>query len=496
MRGRIARSLFIAIWAGSLVLFACVGDDPDSSPSAGSSSGSTSSSGNGGIDGSVVDGTGPTTDGGADATSCTAPQEACGTSCFDLATNQANCGKCGHACASNVICRDGHCANEPVDVALATDHSCAALAGGDLWCWGDNQRAQLGKSPKDGGPTQSASPLQTPAVTDVARVFVGYDSTCVVKRDHTVWCWGYNVGGNIGHEPGGGFPADDPQCAAGVYCNPTPIQLRLQAAALLGDEVIVGTNAGCARLLDGKVACWGHDACGNFGVQEQGTGNYRPPTVLANVAGIKHLATSGGSVQHMCAIKDDGTVICWGSNGLGECGHAPESTPPVCLIAGAVSPPTVISGLSSVTSLSIFGEHSCAVANGKVLCWGENAQGVVAPGTTDANPHPTPTEIAVGGTAVSVSVGAQHACARLSDDTVKCWGNSMLGRLGIDGDGGDLPPVTARITKAKSITAGDSHTAVIDADQLLDLWGSNNYHQLGQASGTSNPNPTAITGLP
>ena len=35
-------------------------------------------------------------------------------------------------------------------------------------------------------------------VSDVARVFAGYQQSCAVRRDQSLWCWGANDAGQIG----------------------------------------------------------------------------------------------------------------------------------------------------------------------------------------------------------------------------------------------------------------------------------------------------------
>ncbi len=61
-----------------------------------------------------------TTDSGTDAafeaapveasSSCTAPEKMCGALCTNVETDNANCGSCGNACASGLVCAGGTCA--------------------------------------------------------------------------------------------------------------------------------------------------------------------------------------------------------------------------------------------------------------------------------------------------------------------------------------------------------------------------------------------------
>ncbi len=79
-------------------LFACVGDD-STTPSDGGNDVTTDATTP--IDAPV--------DSPQEAPTCTGTQSACGSTCVDLKTDNANCGACGHACESGTTCSTGFC---------------------------------------------------------------------------------------------------------------------------------------------------------------------------------------------------------------------------------------------------------------------------------------------------------------------------------------------------------------------------------------------------
>jgi alpha-tubulin suppressor-like RCC1 family protein len=93
-------------------------------------------------------------------------------------------------------------------------------------------------------------------------------------------------------------------------------------------------------------------------------------------------------------------------------------------------------------------------------------------------------------TAAQVVAGFDHACARLDDGTVKCWGGNDYGQLGLGdmdnrGDGplemGDnLPAVDLGTGRtAQALAAGADYTCALLDDDTVKCWGDNEFGQLG-----------------
>ena len=97
---------------------------------------------------------------------------------------------------------------------------------------------------------------------------------------------------------------------------------------------------------------------------------------------------------------------------------------------------------------------------------------------------------------VSSSVGEaldQGTCTMLSDGTVKCWGNIMVGN-GLTS--GSNSPVTATgINSATSVSVGGDHICSSLADGTIKCWGRNSYGQLGNGNTTSQTTPILVNGI-
>jgi alpha-tubulin suppressor-like RCC1 family protein len=179
--------------------------------------------------------------------------------------------------------------------------------------------------------------------------------------------------------------------------------------------------------------------------------------------------------------------MCWGVLG-------PQYYPSV---------PIQVTGLASgVTDVSVGFDFACAVTTGGgVKCWGYNGYGL-GDGATSQSATPVQVKgITTGAIAVSVGdvAGIGTACAIVADGGVMCWGDDSSFDLGNGSDGGAtaLPVQVSGLTNGAtdisvgSVAANRPVCAVITGGGV-DCWGV----LPGAASGTYTPVPVAVVGFP
>ena len=151
--------------------------------------------------------------------------------------------------------------------------------------------------------------------------------------------------------------------------------------------------------------------------------------------------------QNACALLNNGAVMCWGDNTYGQLGNG-ASGPGVFSTV-----PVPVSGLSSgVIGLSSGYGFNCALMNdGRVKCWGNNAQGELGDGTTTASS--TPVSVSNITDAVAISTGNQYACALLKTGSVMCWGDNAKGQFGDGTTMSTTIPVLSQASHAWTIDA-------------------------------------------
>ena len=126
---------------------------------------------------------------------------------------------------------------------------------------------------------------------------------------------------------------------------------------------------------------------------------------------------------------------CWGRDNNGALGDGVGNTDINTPSSTAIDLGT---GRTAV-ALSAGWDHTCAILdNGSLKCWGSDASGQLGNGATTsgiwlAAPSTTPIDLGTGRTAVMVSADNSATCAVLDNGDLKCWGYDAYGQLG---DGG------------------------------------------------------------
>jgi alpha-tubulin suppressor-like RCC1 family protein len=399
-------------------------------------------------------------------------------------------------------------------IAAGESHSCAVESDGSLSCWGRNNFGQLGTGSPD--PTSTApvhvnvDPAALTTETDWKEVYVARDTSCGLKTNGRLYCWGRNNELQAS-KPGG----------ANVV---TPLLIETAPGAMDSDWVSASTGfTTCAIKTDGALFCWGRGFEGQLGVgansssapplpvlpgtkwtmvrtgtfhvcgiQQSGAlycwGRNQAAQVSNDAPGWTTTPFQIGSdldwkdvavgAAHSCAVKQDGRTFCWGSRVYGQLGDGKISLP---------AAPKQIGAAADWTAAFAFGEDACALGPGGVAsCWGNNENGQL--GTGDTKSRSEPAALAGAATFTRVASGRQHACALLPGGAIACSGRNAAGQLG---RANNVPSMTFGpiITDGKpyagltwkDIAAGEEHTCAIANDSSLWCWGQNSSGQLAQA---------------
>ena len=284
-------------------------------------------------------------------------------------------------------------------IAAAGEHSCAIVANGSLYCWGDDKDGQAG----GGGGGQIDAPAKVALPQAAVAVQAGLTWTCAQLADDTLRCWGSN-------NPG---PFTDPTT---IFSSKTPVEPKGIGPV---KRFELGGAHGCAVPKTGGLRCWGFNYFGQLG-----DGSETPSADAVVVKGLPAgdpVALALGE-YHTCAIAQNGGLWCWGANFAGQLGDGK--------VGWKEPKPLLVGGLPPVSAVAAGNDHTCAITTtGAVYCWGLNALGQVGDGAPAfSTPKPALVKDLVGAT--DLDLGDSHSCARQIGGKVFCWGFGVVGQLG------------------------------------------------------------------
>ena len=140
--------------------------------------------------------------------------------------------------------------------------------------------------------------------------------------------------------------------------------------------------------------------------------------------------------------------------------------------------------------------HTCAItADGRVKCWGRNADGVLGFGIrSDGGSYSVAVTVrGVKGGVHAVTSGHNHTCVLTRAGGVKCWGDRAWGQLG-DGSDDRWTPAPVDVSGLRSgvasVRAGHAHTCALTRSGGVKCWGQNSYGELG--NGIPNPGTRTV----
>ncbi len=250
--------------------------------------------------------------------------------------------------------------------------------------------------------------------------------------------------------------------------DPTPPDATTQARPGVVTDVWAGGRRTCVAR-DGEIRCWGDAYHGALG-PDVTMSTTSVPTVIPGLAGATAVALGE---SHGCAVMPDATLRCWGSDEYGALGKGG--------LGGDSPTPLAVRGLTGVTGVAAHGHQTCALAGGKVLCWGERSGKL--PGVVDGLTG-----------ALQISLGEHHACARTERD-VRCWGDNDHGQLGLpDPTRRDSAVAVPDLGVVDEIAAAGDTTCARTGGAVR-CWGAGADAQLGQPDRKDSAAPRPIAGL-
>ena len=360
-----------------------------------------------------------------------------------------------------------------VQIAAGAGHTCALKSHGEVYCWGSI-----------GG--EKNTPVKVGSASAVERLSAGTAHSCVIQTRGRSYCWGYQAYGSLGNNNSSNTSINTPRSVKDIG-----------GSGDISGVLDIDSNHyhSCVLKKGGLVTCWGFASSYQLGNDSNNPSKSYPALAIrrdrretgffsTDISPNQQISTY---YRHACALKNDGTPLCWGKAGS----HLGQSN-----TTNDKKVPGVVSSLRDVTKEIDTGEeHTCArKSDNTVACWGYGASGRLGEGSTSGyykNPRIVQNHSGNSGNLTGVqqiSIGYRYSCAVLGNGKVACWGDNDNGMLGDNSITDRSTPVLVQneagneITGVSQVAVGYSHTCATRTNGKVYCWGYNGSNEVNPGS--------------
>lgn len=288
------------------------------------------------------------------------------------------------------------------NVSEGTFSIAAIKNDGTLWTWGCNQCGILGQN----NLTNTCSPIQITNGGCWRRVDVGFSGglwghAAGIKNDGTLWTWGSNTCGGLGIN-----------IAPAAGCRSTPVNVGTERN---WKDISVGFLFTLGLKTDGTLWSWGNNCYGRLG--DGTTVNRSSPVQIVAPVGLCWRTISAG-YHHSAAIRSDNTLWVWGTDRnhghLGNLNSGNCQSSPVQTISQGSNWKSVTAGYCRTAAIK---------TDGTLWIWGSNGRGALGTGTYSFNTNASsPVQIGTSNNWKSVVIARDHNLALKTDSSIWGWG--------------------------------------------------------------------------
>ena len=133
-------------------------------------------------------------------------------------------------------------------ISAGFGHMLAIDGEGHVWAWGCNTHGQVGNGTVGRGTGANLRPARVAGMDNVVAASAGYRHSLIMKRDGSLWSWGFNASGALG---------------TGEQADHNPVPARIQGINNVR-QISAGHDYSLAVTRDGRLWAWGSGEAGQF----------------------------------------------------------------------------------------------------------------------------------------------------------------------------------------------------------------------------------------
>ncbi|KAG2720095.1 hypothetical protein I3760_02G019800 [Carya illinoinensis] len=371
-------------------------------------------------------------------------------------------------------------------------HSLAVTSQGQLWAWGRNNEAQLGRgllAPRDSW--NEPKRVQGLDKVNVCAAFASGVISAAIGDDGSLWVWGKSKRGQLG-------------LGKGIVEAVAPSRVEALAGEKIA-KVSFGWGHTLAQTEDGNLFGWGYSADARIGKvgesfersrldssvvipenkgqlsssafeaaeklvlegmkEEENMPIVWEPCLVEQLHGVEVTDIACG-LDHSIVLYRNGTLLSCGSNVYGQLGRVNQDLGmlPVDI---TIVPVSIAAGLGhSLAICRVSSSDTNTIKDAtSIVSWGWNRSFQL--GRTGPEHIPLMVEGLAGETPVSVSGGRAHSVVLTSKGEVWVWGCGKNGRLGLGSSSDEAEPIlldSLQGCEVIQIVSGFDHNLVLIAE--------------------------------
>jgi hypothetical protein len=336
-------------------------------------------------------------------------------------------------------------------VAMARD--------GTVYSWGQNNQGRLGH----GDVVAKSSPVAVINQTNFVQFVTGGYNCFFLDNEGHAYAVGNNQLGQIGD--GTQVPKSSPTLVVG---------------GLIFEKIVpTGSYMAMAIQKDGTTYSWGQG--GSTSGRNTST-DVSSPVLIAGSVKFSEISVSGLNV---IARSTNDDIYSWGDNSHGQFGNGgvTSTSSPTAMTGSLTKAQKVKAG----TQFAVFIDM-----NGVTRSLGKNDYGQLGIGNVTS--VSTPTIVLGGHTFIDIAAGSNHVLGLKADGTVYAWGANFAGQLGLGNTVDRSSPILISGHSFTAIAVGSETSFGMKSDGNIYAWGENPDGELGVGDIVSRSTPTLVTG--
>jgi alpha-tubulin suppressor-like RCC1 family protein len=383
-----------------------------------------------------------------------------------------------------------------MDVVLGENHTMFLTHQGRVFTFGDNRYGQLGDGTNQDRfvPIEITQSFLLNQDETITKLFSGWGHSAAISSKNKVFTWGRNDSGQLGNDSN--THKDSPQDMTKHF------ELSLNETII---TMSLGWGHSAALTSNSRLMTWGKNDSGQLG--DGTTDNTNIPIDITNkfrVLEQDNIQKISLGSSHSGMLTSSGRIFMWGRNVYGQLGDGSANSKS---LPTEITENVTLNTNEKILDLVLgWGHSSITTSSNRIFMWGFNQFGQLGNQTNEDTRIPIDISpnysLSNHEDIESLQLGSNHSGFTTSQQILYIFGFNQFGQLGNQTfDELNRPiqisiPFSQKEDRIQTFALGVYHSAILTSQGHLYIWGSNQFGQLGdgttQHKNNTQPHPFYI----